>query len=191
MKHERKMNNKEEKSKYRTWAKSLRQTLDLKTISALIEAKVRNLSEYKSAMNVMSYLAKDIEISLNNLFEDNSKSWFLSTVGNIPEPHLQVVPYFAGRTKLIKNQFGILEPEISGDNVFDQVNKKIKLDIILIPGLCFDKSGNRIGFGKGFYDKFLKLNPNSLKIGCCPKECLVDELPADPWDIRVDIVLTN
>ena len=185
------MNNKEEKSKYRTWAKSLRQTLDLKTISALIEAKVRNLSEYKSAMNVMSYLAKDIEVSLDNLFEDETKSWFLSVVGGVPEPRLLVVPYFTGRTKLIKNQFDILEPEISGDNVFDQVNKKIKLDIILIPGLCFDKSGNRIGFGKGFYDKFLKLNPNSLKIGCCPKECLVDELPADPWDIRVDIVLTN
>ena len=183
------MNNKEEKLKIRTWAKSLRQTLDLKTISALIEAKVRNLSEYKSAMNVMSYLAKDIEISLNNLFEDNTKSWFLSAVGGVPEPRLLVVPYFTGRTKLIKNQFDILEPTISDDNFFDQLNKKIKLDVIFVPGLCFDKAGNRIGFGKGFYDRFLKLNPDSFKIGCCPKGCFVDKLPVDEWDEKVDLVV--
>ena len=60
-----------------------------------------------------------------------------------------------------------------------------------MPGLCFDKKGNRLGFGKGFYDQFLKLNSDSYKIGCCPKRCMVDKLPTDEWDIKMDLVVTD
>ena len=190
--------NYQEKLKYREWAKELRKSLDLKSIGICIENKIRNLEIFNSSKTVMSYLAKDLEISLGNLFNDNSKEWFLPVVegvvpgheGEVPGPRLHVAPYVPNQTKLIKNNFDILEPQITGENFFDQINKKIKLDLIFVPGLCFDKNGNRIGFGKGFYDSFLKLNPGSIKIGCCPKECIVDNLPSDLWDIRVDMVIT-
>ena len=183
--------NYKEKSEYRKWAKELRKKLDLKSISIQITKKIQNLYEYKAAKNVMSYLAKDIEISLSSLFQDNSKAWFLPSVGARRGTPLHVVPYFPDKTRLIKNKFDISEPEIIGADFFDQAGKKIKLDVIFVPGLCFDKDGNRIGFGAGYYDKFLKLNKESFKIGCCPKECLVDKLPKDEWDEKVDLAVTD
>lgn len=181
------------KDEYRKWVKEIRKSLDLASISLQIEEKVKKLDVYKSAKNVMSYLPMDIEISLNKLFEDKTKNWFLPVVvGNGFDPSLlRVVPYISGKTKLAKGQFGILEPEVIDDIFFDQVNRKINLDLIFVPGLCFDKNGNRLGFGKGYYDRFLKLNPSSFKIGCCPKECLIEELPIDEWDMKVDLVVSE
>lgn len=185
------MDNKTEKSKYRAWAKDLRQKLDLKIISSLIVDKLTKLDVYRSAKTVMSYMAKDSEVSLEMAFNDASKSWFLPIVSDLKKASLLVAPFIPGKTKLIKNKFDISEPEYSENNSFDQCDKKIKLDLILIPGLCFDKEGNRLGFGAGYYDKFLSLNPESFKIGFCPKDCLVDKLPIDPWDCRVDLVITD
>lgn len=197
------MDNKESKIKYRLWAKDLRQKLDLKNISVCIENKIRNLEIFNSSKTVMSYLAKDLEVSLANLFSDNSKEWFLPVVvknepadrrtgeaANEGKNYIIAVPYIPGKTELVKNKFDILEPKVSEDEILEVSLRKLLFDIILVPGLCFDKNGNRIGFGKGFYDSFLKLNPGSIKIGCCPKECLVDKLPMDDWDIKVDMVIT-
>ena len=194
------MNQIKTKEELRKWAKDLRSKLNIKRVSFEIENKIRQLDEYKKAKNVMSYMAKDIEISLSDLFKDDLKNWFLPVLENETEERrngetergqILVVPYVPSKTKLIKGRFEILEPEIIDNNFFDQIKKKIKLDLIFVPGLCFDKGGNRIGFGAGFYDRFLKLNPESIKIGCCPKECLVRSLPTDLWDMKVDIVVTD
>ncbi|MBI2996207.1 MAG: 5-formyltetrahydrofolate cyclo-ligase [Candidatus Melainabacteria bacterium] len=185
------MTNNTEKERLRKWAKDLRKGIALKRASIEIQNKIKSLQIYKSSCNVMSYLAKDIEISLEDLFLDNSKNWFLPVVETLHATSLQVVPYHHGKTKLIKNKFNILEPEIINNIFFDQKEKKINLDLIFVPGLCFDKNRNRIGFGRGFYDEFLKLNQNSFKIGSCPKECLVDKLPVDNWDQKVDLVVTD
>ena len=188
----RDMDNKAEKEKLRQWAKNVRKTIDLKKVSREIEKKIASLDIYKSSLNVMSYLSKDIEISLDGLFRGSRKGWFLPVVmQTYYGVSLKVVPYVHGKTKLFRGKFDILEPEIVNDEYYDQIKKKVKLDIIFVPGLCFDKKGNRLGFGKGFYDQFLKLNPKSYKIGCCPKQCLVDKLPIDEWDIKMDLVITE
>ena len=186
------MDTKSEKEKLRKWAKDARLTLGLKKIGKEIESKILKLDVYSSASNVMSYLSKDIEISLDGLFLRSRKKWFLPViVQTYYGTGLRVVSYIHGRTRLYRNKFDILEPQIVNDEYFDQLKKKIKLDVIFVPGLCFDKKGNRLGFGKGFYDQFLKLNPNSYKIGCCPKKCLVNELPIDEWDVKMDLVVTE
>jgi len=180
------------KEEYRKWAKEVRKSLDLKDISVQIENKIKNLHAYKSSKNVMSYLAKDIEISLAGLFENKTKNWYLPTViDGGKKPQLYTIPYIPDKTKLQKGQFNILEPELINDVYFDQIEKFINLDLIFVPGLCFDKNGSRLGFGKGYYDQFLRLNQKSFKIGCCPKKCLIDILPTDDWDIKIDLVITE
>lgn len=192
MKDSNKIDNKSKKNEYRAWAKDLRKNVDLKKASKQIQTKLSKLEVYRSAKTVMSYLPKETEISLEGLFQDVSKSWFLPVISESKsaESIILAAPFIFGKTKLTRNKFDILEPECNENNLFDQVGRKIKLDLIFVPGLCFDRGGNRIGFGAGYYDKFLKLNPDSFKIGCCPKECLVDELPIDPWDHKVDLVIT-
>ncbi|MDR0910164.1 MAG: 5-formyltetrahydrofolate cyclo-ligase [Spirochaetaceae bacterium] len=68
--------------------------------------------------------------------------------------------------------------------------------LILTPGLAFDKKGNRLGRGKGFYDRFLgfhltSLNQKPIVLGLCAEFQLVKALPTDPWDLPVDAVCTE
>ncbi len=65
------------------------------------------------------------------------------------------------------------------------------IDLILVPGVAFDRTGCRLGYGKGYYDRLLKANPGLNTIGVCFEECLLDEIITDPWDVRVRYVVTQ
>ena len=84
-------------------------------------------------------------------------------------------------TDLYENKWGIIEPE-GGIEIDEQ-----KLDIVFVPLLVFDKSGNRIGYGKGYYDKFLsKCRPDCMKIGLSLSPP-VDSLPmVSPLDVPLN-----
>ena len=62
--------------------------------------------------------------------------------------------------------------------------------VCIVPGICFDKNGYRIGYGKGYYDKYLS-NKSIYKIGICFKECLIDNMPHDLYDIKVDLIVSS
>lgn len=64
------------------------------------------------------------------------------------------------------------------------------IDVIICPGLAFDKQGHRLGYGGGYYDKYLE-NLACFKIGVCCKELLVDAIPFEEHDSLMDIVLTD
>lgn len=66
-----------------------------------------------------------------------------------------------------------------------------ELGLILVPGAAFTRRGVRLGRGAGFYDRFLKKHPAALRMGIAFQEQLALELPVDPWDEPVDIVLTD
>lgn len=88
-------------------------------------------------------------------------------------------------TKYNYNSLGIPEPENSIETSINDI------DIILIPLLVFDYKGNRIGYGKGFYDRFLsQVSENCIKIGLSHFEANEEELPIDKYDIRLDYCVT-
>lgn len=62
--------------------------------------------------------------------------------------------------------------------------------LCIVPGLCFDKSGNRIGYGGGYYDRFLK-DFCGKTMGLCYDECFLENIPRDGHDISVDLILTE
>lgn len=69
---------------------------------------------------------------------------------------------------------------------------KTKFDLILVPCLAFDKENYRLGWGSGFYDKFLATQPQALKIGLCFYSGFVKKgLPREPHDIPLDKVITE
>lgn len=65
-----------------------------------------------------------------------------------------------------------------------------KIDVIVVPAIAFDKRGYRLGYGKGFYDRFLQKHLDSFKIGLAYDFQLLDELPIDQHDVPVDMILT-
>ena len=79
------------------------------------------------------------------------------------------------------NAFGICEP-LSSDFAVD-------IDVAVVPGVAFDRKGNRIGFGAGYYDKYFSRNKEMLKIGVCYDFQLTDELPAEETDVLMDRVI--
>ena len=71
-----------------------------------------------------------------------------------------------------------------------QGSPKVKPDIIIVPGIAFDESGNRLGRGGGFYDSYLR-HFKGTKMGICKDMQLVDELPIEGHDVKVDFVCTE
>lgn len=88
---------------------------------------------------------------------------------------------------LVENKWGILEPSPEGRR---EVQPE-QMDLVIIPLLAFDKQGNRVGYGKGFYDRFLqKCSPNALKVSICLEEPieLIEDL--NEFDVKMDICIT-
>lgn len=82
--------------------------------------------------------------------------------------------------------YGIREPAT------DRPVAAADLAAVLVPGLAFSRSGHRVGFGGGFYDRFLATLPaETLTIGIAFDEQLVDHVPVDPWDVPLTHVVTD
>lgn len=81
-----------------------------------------------------------------------------------------------------KSPFGVLEPLGSA--------YAGSIDLIFVPGLMFSESGQRLGRGKGYYDRALE-NYKGLKAGVCFEACLCKHLPEEPHDIAMDFILTE
>lgn len=82
-------------------------------------------------------------------------------------------------------QFGIGEP--TGPEWTDLD----KVELIVVPGVAFDPTGNRMGRGRGFYDRLLKSTPNAMKVGVAYDFQLLDKIPVEPHDVPMDSVITE
>lgn len=87
---------------------------------------------------------------------------------------------------LVRGMFSITEPDI------DKCRKAVDSEnsLCIVPGLSFDRNGYRLGYGKGYYDRFLS-NFKGKSIGLCYDACLCDKLPFDKYDRKVDTIITE
>lgn len=92
--------------------------------------------------------------------------------------------YIESMADLEKGAFGILEP------ILIKPAKESEIDVILVPGLAFDREGGRMGFGKGYYDRLLEKTA-ATKIGLCYEFQLFDKIPTEPHDVPMDIIITE
>lgn len=152
-----------------------------------ISERVLSLPEYKNADAVFAFVSKDIEVNtediINTALSDGKRV-------AVPLCHLEDTSmdfyYIDSYDELKRGCFGILEPDAG------KCEKAVPDDIplMLVPGLAFDKKGYRVGFGKGFYDRFIS-DYRGLKVGICYSGCVVNTLPADCFDRPVNIVITD
>ena len=107
------------------------------------------------------------------------KHFFLPRVNGVD---LEILPYEESRLEL--GSFHIEEP--TGSNTVDPS----EIDLIVVPAVAYDRKGNRLGRGKGFYDRLLKTT-KATKIGVGYEFQLYDEIPTEPHDVGMDIVITQ
>ena len=97
---------------------------------------------------------------------------------------LELRIYTGPENMSICSVYGIEEP--TGEAFTDYA----AIDFIVVPGVAFDAKGNRLGRGKGYYDRLLPRIPSAYKAGICFPFQLVEEVPAESFDVRMDIIIT-
>ena len=71
------------------------------------------------------------------------------------------------------------------------MNFKEDISVTVLPLLAVDEKGNRLGYGGGYYDKYLALHPATLKIGYCFDFQILKEIPTTETDVKVDVIVTD
>ena len=99
-------------------------------------------------------------------------------------PPGQLPPEQLAPGQLAPGRWGIWEPTDEAPLLSDYS----RLDLVVVPGVAFSSDGKRLGRGKSFYDRFLPLVPRAAFVGVCYPCQVVEQIPADPWDIGMDIV---
>ncbi len=153
---------------------------DVQAASELIIEQLENMPEFQDAQVIMLYYPIHNEVDVRPLLNKymESKTILLPVVHRAS---IEMRPY-TGKDNLHKGKFGIPEPK-SG-------TFKGKPDLIIVPGVAFDKECNRLGRGKGFYDRFLKRFSSTTAIGVAYDRQIVDSIPTDSHDHKLDHVVT-
>lgn len=145
--------------------------------------------EQQQANNIALYLAFDGEISTTLLIEklwQHNKNVFLPVLHPFCQGHLLFLAY-EQNTVLVQNQFGIWQPKLN----VQQILPLAQLDILFTPLVAFDKQGNRLGMGGGFYDRTLQgwQLKGFLPVGLAHQCQQVEQLPVEAWDMPLAKVL--
>lgn len=159
----------------------------VESASLEITNKVNRPELWDNAHKVHIYLPMvgknevDTNLLLGWLFENNIEVWASYLSDNESEDGFCKI---TKDTKYRVGRYGIPLP--SGE-----VAKTIQPDVIIVPCVAADYRGNRLGYGSGWYDKFLLKNPHAIKIGLVYEQFLFEEIPHEPHDQKLDIVVSE
>ncbi|MFH0875292.1 MAG: 5-formyltetrahydrofolate cyclo-ligase [archaeon] len=151
--------------------------------SNLIKKTLASMEEYKNAKSIFFYISFNSEVDTHALINEailDGKQVLVPKINNDNIDIYEIDTF----DNLKKNKFGILEPAIA------QKHEASVIDLCIVPGIAFDKKGNRLGFGKGYYDKILK-KINSKKIALAYDFQIIENVPKEEYDISMDILVTE
>ena len=147
------------------------------------------LIEERNAQHIALYVSFDGEISTEKLIKTlwaQDKHVYLPVLHPFNPNHLLFLRYLPD-TSMLKNKFGIWEPKLNVQNVLPLK----ELDILFTPLVAFDKQGNRLGMGGGFYDRTLQnwRNSSFIPVGLAHQCQQVEQLPTEAWDVPLHQIL--
>ena len=166
------------KEELREQAKQIRSLLQTDIISTRIVDNLRAADIYDVAQHIMLFYPLEYEVNLLPLLDDDKHFYLPKVQGD----ELLICPYKKG-DELGVSQFGTKEP------LTEPVDPSV-LDLVFIPALMVDKHFNRLGYGKGFYYRFLfKKGLRAVKIVPISSLLILEELPHDENDAQFDIIV--
>ena len=145
--------------------------------------------EERNAQHIALYVSFDGEISTEKLIKTlwaQGKQVYLPVLHPFNPNHLLFLRYLPD-TPMLKNKFGIWEPKLNVQSVLPLE----ELDILFTPLVAFDKQGNRLGMGGGFYDRTLQnwRNSSFIPVGLAHQCQQVEQLPTEAWDVPLHQIL--
>lgn len=154
--------------------------------SLLAVKRLKGLSEFQTSGTIHCFVSMNQRREVNThdlirdmLLSDKEVIVPVTDFEKVKLTHTKISSF----KELNPNKWGVLEPENSDS--FDS-----KVDLIIVPLLAADISFNRLGYGKGFYDRFLSSN-NAVKVGLLFDDFLLDEIPVEDFDEKLDILITD
>lgn len=145
-----------------------------------------NTIEYKKCTQIFMYIGFGSEINTKKLIDyalNDGKEVYVPKVIKKDMVFIRI----NNLENLVTSNYGILEP--IGDKSDFNVDK---LGIVIMPGVVFDKQGNRVGYGGGYYDKFLNTNViTAKKIALVYNFQIIDSIPSEKHDMKVDSIITE
>ena len=178
-----------QKSELRQQMKSLRlqiPEIQKKDYEDKIFKIITSLEIYKTSNLILTYVSTSTEIDTFQIIEAALSSGKKVAVPRCSQENSQMdFHYINSISDLEIGYMGILEPESSSEKV-----KDFSKSVCIVPAYCFDLHGNRLGYGKGYYDEFLR-NYSGISIGLCISKNIFGELPNNKFDIPVKIIITQ
>lgn len=156
--------------------------------SSLIAAKFLKLSQYSDAKTLLIYLPFRNEVDTAALIEKSRQHSKRILVPVCRPNHKLLLSELHSLTEVAPSSYGIPEPS----SEFIREVSPETVDVAVLPGVAFDKTGYRLGYGGGYFDRFVHLlRPDCLKVALIYAFQLVETLPAEAHDLRADMLLTE
>jgi len=168
--------------------RSVVSTLELMEKSAKIKHRIFEMALFRNAQTILFYVSYDNEVYTHDMIKESMSMG--KTV---------VVPKSVTKdnTLILSKLIDWNDLEVGAYNILEPKQESIKevpvesIDLILVPGVVFDIHGNRIGHGKGYYDRLLNDTQNVPHIGLAFEFQIVDAVPTEGHDLPVDIIVTE
>ncbi len=166
--------------------KAMRRSLSAEEMAASAEKINKRLKDVLSGKRcVMVYLSAFKEVCVDGTIRTLLNNGTITAAPVTNEADFSITPFrLTDLSSVTHGAYGIREPLKN-----QQVDKKA-VEVVIVPGIGFDRNGGRIGFGKGYYDRFLS-DFDGLKIGVCYDFQLVGKIETDENDIPMDMIITE
>lgn len=179
------------KRQLRNWARTARPALRAAlgdSVDVAVCAALRDSEAYRAAGTVGIYLALPDEVNVLGLTAD-AKRFVAPRMHEVPEPHLTFHEVHPG--ELETHAWGVRQPPAAAAQV-----ALADIDLLLVPGLLFDVTGVRVGFGKGYYDRLLAPTAEGgtrwpLTVGVAYEALVLARLPVAAHDVAVEHLVTE
>lgn len=178
------------KNKLRLEIKTMRRNMDRKHKNMLDDDIFSNLLKCKpflAADTLLIYKSTAIEVDTSAIISYCLKNEIKTAIPRCFKDNSMKFYFYDGKTTLEKSAYGIYEPY---ENELCEV-KQFKNTVCIVPALAFDKDGYRLGYGGGYYDRFLAAHEEILPIGICYSENILTRLVRNEFDRKAAFVATE
>ncbi|MBQ4332883.1 MAG: 5-formyltetrahydrofolate cyclo-ligase [Clostridia bacterium] len=178
------------KTELRQKYRSLRQSMPpeiKKQRDEAIANQVRRLWQYNSNSILLIYVSTAIEVDtfciIRRALEDGKR---VAVPRCVPDSRQMDFYYIQSFEELAPGMFGVLEPEANPDRLYDERDG----GLCIVPAFSYDWQGYRLGYGKGYYDRFLSRFEGNI-VGICHSDCVQRTLPHGRYDRPVELLVTE
>lgn len=156
--------------------------------SKIISDRIISTKEYKNSESIGAYYPTGSEVKtfdiIKHSIERKKEVGLPRVIDSTKIEFFKIMEDSFEKIKFTKGKYGIFE------NATSTINME-KMDLLIIPGIAFDLQGNRLGYGKGYYDRFLSLRKVKYIIALAYETQIVNDIPNNENDIPVDVIITE